>query len=56
MKFENWDKGVLKWKKEYTLEECIWLKHKATLFTDLCLDVIFLLRLNDICYDLNRSK
>ena len=50
MKFENWDKGVLIWDDEYTLEEFMWLRHKATLFTDLCLDVIFLLRFNDICY------
>ena len=56
MKFENWDKCILKWDIEYTLEKFIWLRHKATLFTDLCLDIIFLLRLNDICVNLSNSS
>lgn len=55
MKFQNWDKGVLKWEKEYILDEFMWFRHKATLFTDLCLDVIFLLMLNNICVNISNS-
>lgn len=53
MKFENWDKGILKWKGDFTLKEFIILRHKATLFTDLCLDIVFLLRINEICVSLS---
>ena len=50
MHFKNWDKGKLKWEGELTLEEFMLLGRKSTTFSDLCLDVVYLLVIHDICF------
>jgi hypothetical protein len=50
MLFECWDGSELIWSNGYTLDEFIRETFKITLFSDLCLDMIFLLRLHDLLF------
>lgn len=50
MLFECWSGSELKWSNEYTIDEFIRETFKITMFSDLCLDMIFLLRLHDLLF------